>query len=80
MPSPAVERVLARLFHRRDGQGWRAKCPVHQDRNPSLTIREGDDGRVLLHCFRGCRTGDILQAIGLEWRHLFATPRPRRRG
>ena len=32
---------------------WMARCPSHEDKTPSLSIREGDDGRVLLHCFAG---------------------------
>ncbi|HIK68234.1 MAG TPA: DNA primase, partial [Flavobacteriales bacterium] len=27
-----------------------ARCPSHEDRSPSLAIREVDD-RVLIHCF-----------------------------
>lgn len=50
---------------------WMARCPAHEDRNPSLSITEGKDGRVLLHCFAGCRTEDVLQALGLSWKHLF---------
>jgi hypothetical protein len=55
---------------------WMAQCPAHPDRTPSLSIREGDDGRVLLHCFGGCGTARILDALGLGMRDLFAGPRP----
>jgi DNA primase len=46
-----------------------AKCPAHNDNNPSLSIREVD-GRVLVHCHAGCRQSDVigvLEARGL-WR------------
>ena len=48
------------------GKGWQAHCPAHQDNSPSLSIAEGDDGRLLLHCFAGCDYRDIMAAIGLE--------------
>ena len=44
-----------------------ARCPAHDDRSPSLAIKDGDDGRVLLHCFAGCGTEDVLSAIGLTF-------------
>lgn len=50
---------------------WIARCPAHEDRSPSLAIREMDDGRVLLHDFAGCETEAILAAIGLEFAALF---------
>ena len=50
---------------------WLAKCPAHQDRSPSLSIRELDDGRVLLYDFGGCQVGDVLAAVGLTVADLF---------
>ena len=50
---------------------WTAKCPAHEDRSPSLSIRELPDGKVLLHDFGGCDCGDVLAAIGLELSDLF---------
>jgi putative DNA primase/helicase len=48
------------------GKGkWQAKCPAHQDRNPSLSIREGRDGYVLLKCHAGCDLKDILEKLRL---------------
>jgi hypothetical protein len=40
-------------------------------RSPSLSIRELDDGRVLVHDFGGCDVGDILAALGLTLTDLF---------
>lgn len=54
---------------------WIATCTAHEDRNPSLTVRVLDDGRVLLHCFTGCETSDVLAAIGLEFSDLFPEKR-----
>jgi AAA domain len=33
---------------------WQALCPYHDDKMPSLSISEGGDGRVLVHCHAGC--------------------------
>jgi hypothetical protein len=59
---------------------WLGHCPgpVHRngDRHPSLSIREGWNGVVLLYCFSGCRTEDALEALGLGWSALFAGPPP----
>ena len=48
-----------------------ARCPAHDDRSPSLTIKELPDGRVLVHCFSGCGALDVLNAVGLDWDTLF---------
>jgi hypothetical protein len=57
---------------RRTGDGrWIAKCPAHEDRRASLSIRELGDGRVLVHCFTGCQVEAILAAVDLEFEALF---------
>lgn len=54
------------------GKGrWTACCPAHDDRHPSLSIRELDDGVVLLHDFGGCSTADILGSVGLTFDDLY---------
>lgn len=50
---------------------YTARCPAHEDRSPSLSVGEGVDGRVLLHCFAGCPTADIVRALELGWPDLF---------
>jgi hypothetical protein len=52
---------------------WVTRCPSHEDRSPSLSLREVDD-RVLLHCFAGCDTEAVLAAIGLTMTDLFESP------
>lgn len=54
----------------RNGNGWIARCPAHDDRDPSLSISEGDDGRVLVHCFAGCDPEAIVGAVGLSLQDL----------
>src|SRR5690606_23061184 len=48
-----------------------ACCPAHDDRSPSLSIAEAQDGRVLLHCVAGCPALSIVEAIGCSLSDLF---------
>ena len=69
--------LLSRLNKVREtGNGrWIACCPAHADKRPSLSLRELDDGRVLVHCFVGCEVHDILAAVELDVDELYP-PRP----
>jgi 5S rRNA maturation endonuclease (ribonuclease M5) len=52
--------------------GYRAKCPAHDgESSDSLSIKEGDDGRVLIHCYGGCEVEEIVQALDLQTSDLF---------
>lgn len=71
-------RVLDRLENVRLENGhFKASCPVSDhgkgqgDRNPSLAVSEGEDGRVLLKCWAGCPYTDVLAAIDLAVADLF---------
>lgn len=68
-----VEALLDRLNGvKPSGQGrWLARCPAHEDRSPSLSIRDMGDGRILLKCFAECDTELVLQALGLAFSDLF---------
>ena len=55
---------------------WIACCPAHSDKNPSLAIREVDDGRTLIHCFSGCTASEILEAVGLSFDDLYPSTYP----
>lgn len=68
-----VETVLGRLERvRKSGSGrWMARCPAHPDRTPSLSISETQDGTVLLKCWAGCVTSDVVAAMRLAMRDLF---------
>ena len=69
---PDVEILLSRLERvRQCGKGWSARCPAHQDRQASLSVTIGNDGRILAHCFAGCAIGDVLGAVGLALADLF---------
>ena len=55
--------VIARgLGARRSGAGWIARCPAHDDRNPSLSIGE-EDGTTLVHCHAGCDQRSVISAL-----------------
>jgi hypothetical protein len=51
--------------------GWSARCPAHEDRQASLSIGDGKDGRVLLKCHAGCDYKKIVAALKLDERDLF---------
>lgn len=73
-PSPMspVQRVLDRLSGvKQHGDKWTARCPAHEDEQPSLSVAEGKDGCVLLKCHAGCPTEAIMAAIGLAMNELF---------
>lgn len=75
-----AERFLERLERvRQTGPDtWTASCstPAHRhgDRNPSLCVRRGEDGRVLIWCGAGCSAADIAASVGLEMADLFPHP------
>jgi hypothetical protein len=72
-----VREILSRLNKvRRNGKGWLARCPSHDDRNPSLSVNEEGDS-VLLHCHAGCTLEQICAAIGIQMRDLFLNDSPR---
>jgi len=52
---------------------WYARCPAHDDRAPSLSIRDAEN-RVLIHCFAECDPEAVLKAVGLRWRDLYPEP------
>jgi hypothetical protein len=67
-----IEELLAKLDGVRQlGSGWEAKCPAHDDRRASLSVKAGDSDALLLRCFAGCETNAVLAALGLQWRDLF---------
>ncbi len=54
--------LIETLAAKRTGLGWMAKCPAHNDRNPSLSIRESED-KILVHCHAGCEQRDVIDAL-----------------
>ena len=61
----AVTRALEGHWH--GGYGT-ARCPAHEDRHPSLSLRDGRDGRLLAYCHAGCDWATVacaLRGLGL---------------
>lgn len=56
----ARETATALGGARREGRGWRCRCPVHD--GVSLNVADGDRG-LLVHCWAGCDPADILAAL-----------------
>jgi putative DNA primase/helicase len=69
----AFDRFVGRLKDvRQTAKGVRARCPAHEDSDPSLDVDHGDDGRVLVNCRSArCSTKSIVAAVGLTIRDLF---------
>jgi hypothetical protein len=68
-----IGKLEADGFNPRRGNGaqWSARCPAHEDRGPSLSCSEGDDGRALINCHAGCTTQAVMAALGLSLASLF---------
>jgi putative DNA primase/helicase len=69
LPAP-VGRVLEAadrldLSPRPTSSGFQMRCPAHEDRNPSLSVTEGDDRRALVYCHAGCSYEAVRDALGL---------------
>ena len=52
-------------------KGVLVRCPAHEDGKASLQIGQASDGKILLHCFAGCETIDVLCALHLTMKDLF---------
>jgi len=63
-----VDKILPLLdkVKKKGDNSWIARCPAHDDKNPSLAITE-KEGKVLLHCFsHHCDVSDIVHAVGVR--------------
>jgi len=58
------------------GTSGTCRCPAHPDRTPSLSVADGDGGKVVVHCFAGCTQEAVISA--LRSRGVWAKERPRR--
>jgi hypothetical protein len=72
MSLATVLRALDPHGVKKAGAGWLARCPAHEDRRPSLTIGQGEDGRVLLCCQAGCAIEDVVASLEIGMSDLFA--------
>jgi putative DNA primase/helicase len=58
-----AETIAKALGGHRAGATWMARCPVHDDRAPSLSISSGKDGKVLVRCHAGCDQRDVIATL-----------------
>ena len=76
-----AREFVSRLEHViKTANGYTARCPAHDDHNNSLSVGEGQDGRVLLKCFAGCTPEAIVETMGLNMSDLFADSAKRGNG
>lgn len=68
-----ADSLLSRLegVKRTGPDRWIARCPAHDDGRASLSVRELEDGRVLIHDFAGCSAHEVLSVVGLKMEDLF---------
>ena len=68
---------LLRYFKgvKKNGSGWKAICPCHNDRQASISIIKGDK-KPLIKCHAGCDYRDIINAIGLKPQDIYYEDRP----
>lgn len=75
----AIDRVMAELPDaRKVGQQWLARCTAQEDGHPSLSVTTGSKGKVVVIYRAGCRTEDVVAALGLTMMDLFEPRKPRR--
>jgi hypothetical protein len=69
----SIDNLLSRLDKVKSTghDSYKACCPAHEDKSPSLAIRLLADGRILMKCMAECNTHAVLDAIGLEMTDLF---------
>jgi hypothetical protein len=66
------DKVLSRLTDLEvRGDYAKCKCPAHDDKQASLSLRIGRNDSLLLKCHAGCAVEDILKSIGCEFRDLY---------
>ncbi len=75
--SPQLDELLSRLqkVKKRAG-GFEACCPAHEDKDPSLSVGDGDTC-VVMYCWTGCSPKSIVEAVGLQLSDMFYEQRPR---
>lgn len=64
------DALLAAGCDPKGGQRITAKCPAHNDGNPSLSVARGTEQAVVFTCHAGCDPDDVIAALRLEWSDL----------
>lgn len=82
MTTTGYDRVVEALDERGllvgwtgNGSGRQSRCPGpshhREDRRPSLSVSEGDEGKALVYCHGGCTTAEVVEALDLKMSDLF---------
>ena len=77
MQNPNIHKLLSALrnVHQVDGESWTSYCPIHESgpgtHTNSLSIKAGDDGKILVNCHNQCSSKDIIYSCGLSWADCF---------
>ncbi len=58
-----AETIAKALGGRKTGGSWMARCPAHDDHEPSLSMRDAGDGNVLVRCHAGCEQERVIAAL-----------------
>jgi putative DNA primase/helicase len=58
-----AETIAKPLGGRKAGAAWMARCPAREDREPSLSIKDADGGKVLVRCHVGCNQEQVIAAL-----------------
>lgn len=70
-PAISLQSILSKAGSvRKVGDNWQAKCPAHEDNRASLSIGQGANGHILLHCHAGCSFEAIIAAWDLRAKEL----------
>lgn len=69
--TPRERFIDALKAHGCKGSGSSWECPAHEDNSPSLSVGEGEDGRLLLNCHADCPIERIVEAVDLRVADLF---------
>jgi len=56
---------------KKSNNGYLTCCPAHEDRNPSFSLCQGSDGKILVNCFAGCTLEDICTSLSLHTSDMF---------
>src|SRR5215813_9856950 len=60
-PEVVAKRLYAKA--QKVGSEWKTRCPAHDDHKPSLSIRRGDNGDLVVRCWAGCENRAVIAAL-----------------
>jgi hypothetical protein len=70
-----AESIATALGGRKVGSGWMARCPAHNDHTPSLSLRDKNNGKVLVRCHAGCTQDEVIATLKASGLWALSGPR-----